>query len=143
MIVEGDDKGCYYGFPVLPPENFEGPSGLKLAYHFPGMVTDPDNITRNTDCSDETTLINVLNKFIPNGYKSTIELKTCMYTNTPDEDFIIDFLPGYENIVVATGFSGHGFKFASVVGEIITDLAIKGNTDLPIGFLNAKRFKII
>ena len=143
MIVEGDDKGCYYGFPVLPPENFEGPSGLKLAYHFPGMVTDPDNITRNTDCSDESNLISALNKFIPKGYKSTIELKTCIYTNTPDEDFIIDFLPGHENIVVATGFSGHGFKFASVVGEIIADLAIKGNTDLPIGFLNAKRFKII
>ena len=143
MIVDGDDKGCYYGFPVLPPENFEGPSGLKLAYHYPGLVTDPDDVNRNTDSADESNLIDALKKFIPGGYKSTIELKTCMYTNTPDEDFIIDFLPGHENIVVATGFSGHGFKFASVVGEILADLATNGKTDLPIGFLNAHRFKII
>ena len=68
-------------------------------------------------------------------------MKTCLYTNTPDENFILDFLPGYDkDVVIATGFSGHGFKFASVVGEIMSDLAIKGKTDLPIGFLNAKRF---
>jgi sarcosine oxidase len=64
-----------------------------------------------------------------------------MYTNTPDENFILDFVPGYEKeVVVATGFSGHGFKFASVVGEIMADLAMKGSTRQPIGFLNAQRF---
>jgi sarcosine oxidase len=64
-----------------------------------------------------------------------------MYTNTPDENFILDFVPGYaKEVAVATGFSGHGFKFASVVGEIMADLAMKGSTAQPIGFLNAKRF---
>ena len=68
-------------------------------------------------------------------------MKTCMYTNTPDENFILDFLPGYDNhVLIATGFSGHGFKFASVVGEIISDLAIKGITPHPIDFLNAQRY---
>ena len=81
------------------------------------------------------------NKFFPDGYKTTQVMKTCMYTNTSDENFILDFLPGYnKDVVIATGFSGHGFKFASVVGEIMSDLAIKGNTALPIGFLNAMRF---
>jgi len=68
-------------------------------------------------------------------------LKTCLYTNTPDENFVLDFLPGYnQQVVIAAGFSGHGFKFVSVVGEIMADLAQQGKTDLPIGFLNASRF---
>lgn len=69
-------------------------------------------------------------------------MKACMYTNTPDENFILDFLPGHDkDVVVATGFSGHGFKFAPVVGEIMSDLAVKGSTTLPIGFLQASRFE--
>lgn len=77
---------------------------------------------------------------MPEAYESTHVMKTCMYTNTPDENFILDFVPGYQDVVVAIGFSGHGFKFASVVGEIMTDLAMKGSTELPIEFLSAKRF---
>jgi sarcosine oxidase len=77
---------------------------------------------------------------MPEAYESTHVMKTCMYTNTPDENFILDFVPGYQDVVVAMGFSGHGFKFASVVGEIMTDLAMKGSTELPIEFLSAKRF---
>jgi sarcosine oxidase len=77
---------------------------------------------------------------MPEAYESTHVMKTCMYTNTPDENFILDFVPGYQDVLVAIGFSGHGFKFASVVGEIMTDLAMKGSTELPIEFLSAKRF---
>lgn len=90
--------------------------------------------------ADEAALIEVLEKFIPGAYASTLALKTCLYTNTPDENFILDFAPGQPNVVIACGFSGHGFKFASVVGEIMADLAMKGTTQQPIGFLNAKRF---
>ena len=134
--------GSYYGFPILPVGKFGGPVGLKLAYHFPGVVSDPDTINRITTAEDESKLIYALNKFIPNGYASTHVMKTCMYTNTPDENFVIDFLPGYDkDVAIATGFSGHGFKFASVVGEIMANLATKGSTNLPIGFLNAGRFK--
>jgi len=98
-------------------------------------------VNRNTKESDENVLIEFLNKFIPDGYKNTIEIKTCLYTNTPDENFIVDYLPNYDkDVLVAAGFSGHGFKFASVIGEILADLAIKGNTQIPVGFLNAQRF---
>ena len=69
-----------------------------------------------------------------------LSVKTCLYGNSPDENFIIDKLPGQDNVVVACGFSGHGFKFVSVVGEILADLAMDGATKHPIGFLNAKRF---
>ena len=142
MIADDAIPGAYYGFPVLPADRFYGPAGFKLAHHYPGTISDPDTISRVPTIDDETNLVYALNKFFPDGYKTTQVMKTCMYTNTSDENFILDFLPGYnKDVVIATGFSGHGFKFASVVGEIMSDLAIKGNTALPIGFLNTKRFE--
>jgi sarcosine oxidase len=140
-IADDANPGIFYGFPILPVEKFGGPLGLKLAHHYPGAITDPDAISRIPTPEDESILIYALNKFIPEGYESTLVLKTCMYTNTPDENFILDFVPGYDkDVVVATGFSGHGFKFASVVGEIMSDLATKGKTNMPIGFLQVNRF---
>lgn len=132
----------FYGFPILPVGTFAGPLGLKLALHFPEAdTTDPDAVNRNTKESDEKILIDFLNQFIYDGYESTMVMKTCLYTYSPDQNFIIDFLTGFDkDVVYATGFSGHGFKFVSVVGEILADLAIKGSTQLPIDFLSLKRF---
>ncbi len=140
-ILEDKDHD-FYGFPILPVGTFGGPLGLKLALHYPGAdPTDPDAVNRNTKESDENTLIDFLNRFIPDGYENTLVMKTCLYTNSPDNNFIIDYLSGYDkDVVFATGFSGHGFKFVSVVGEILADLATKGKTEQPIGFLAAKRF---
>ncbi len=141
MIADETKPGVYYGFPILPVNKFKGPVGLKLAHHFAGSITDPDNINRVPSPEDESNLVYTLNKYFRDGYRYTQEMKTCMYTNTPDENFILDFLPGYDkDVIIATGFSGHGFKFASVVGEIMSDLAIKGSTQLPIGFLTARRY---
>ena len=140
-IADDAQPGSFYGFPILPTARFGGPVGLKLAHHYHGTVSDPDNLNRIPTQEDEDILVNALNKFFPEGYESTLMMKTCMYTNTPDENFILDFLPGQaKDVVVAAGFSGHGFKFSSVVGEIMADLAIKGRTAHPIGFLNATRF---
>lgn len=133
----------FYGFPILPVGSFGGPTGLKLALHYPGGdVTDPDKVNRDTKAADQKVLVDFLKEFIPGGYEDILAMKTCLYTNSPDSNFIIDFLPGYDkDVAIATGFSGHGFKFASVVGEIMSDLAINGSTVQPIGFLNANRFK--
>lgn len=138
-----DNGYDFYGFPILPVGQFGGPLGLKLALHHPGGdLTDPDAVNRNTKESDENVLIEFLNKFIPNAYEHTLTMKTCLYTNTPDENFILDFLPDFDtSVVVAAGFSGHGFKFASVIGEILADLTVEGTTSLPIKFLNIDRFK--
>jgi sarcosine oxidase len=142
LIAEGGKSGAYYGFPYLHPGEFGGPIGLKIALHYPGDTTDPDKIGRLVNPSESDDLVRFMNHFLPGTYHSTHILKTCMYTNTPDEHFIIDFLPGQNNdVVLAAGFSGHGFKFASAVGEILADLALKGTTPLPIGFLSAGRFK--
>jgi sarcosine oxidase len=141
MIDDHTQNGMYYGFPVLPVAKFGAPVGLKAALHYPGHVSNPDAVNRIPSKEDEDHLITALNKFLPKGYSSTHVLKTCLYTNTVDENFVIDFLPGYDNqVAIAAGFSGHGFKFVSVVGEIMADLAMKGKTDLPIGFLSAERF---
>ena len=141
MIGDDDKHGCYYGFPLLDTKQFGEPAGLKMAHHFPAQITDPDNVNRQTTGEDMLNLKYCLDNYIPgvaNGIRST---KICLYGNSPDENFIIDKLPGYEeNVSIACGFSGHGFKFASVVGEILADLAIRGKTELPINFLNAKRF---
>ncbi|MBL0024088.1 MAG: N-methyl-L-tryptophan oxidase [Saprospiraceae bacterium] len=132
----------FYGFPILPVGIFSGPDGLKLGLHHPGdEVENPDIVERNTKVSDENVLIRFINQFMPDGYEQTIAMKTCLYTNSPDENFILDFLPGFDkDVVIATGFSGHGFKFASVIGEILADLAVNGSTSMPIGFLSTQRF---
>jgi sarcosine oxidase len=138
-----EDNGYdFYGFPILPAGKFGGPLGLKLALHYPGGdVTDPDYVNRNTKPSDEKILVDFLNRFIPDGYEDTLVMKTCLYTKSPDENFILDHLQGFDkDVAIATGFSGHGFKFASVIGEIMADLATNGSTKLPIGFLNSQRF---
>lgn len=139
-ILENNEYD-FYGFPILPVGKFGGPLGLKLALHSPGGdVTDPDAVNRNTKEVDERVLIQFLNQFMPDGYESILVMKTCLYTNSPDQDFILDYLPDFDkDVAFASGFSGHGFKFASVIGEIMADLAINGSTRLPIDFLRAKR----
>ncbi len=134
-------QGIYYGIPYLESDHFAGPSGLKFGHHYPGETTDPETINRNPNDMDRKTLQTIARKCFSKEMKTSIDMKTCIYTNSPDENFIIDFLPDYDkDVVIATGFSGHGFKFAPVVGEVLADLAIVGRTTHPIEFLSAKRF---
>lgn len=141
LLADDERPGCYYGFPMLSEQTFGAPSGLKVAHHFPATETDPDDVNREATEEDRENLLYALNKYLPGCFDSFLAHKVCLYTNSPDEHFIIDKLPGYEEtVIIATGFSGHGFKFASVIGEILSDLAVKGTTALPIGFLSASRF---
>jgi sarcosine oxidase len=141
MIGDVEKHGCYYGFPLLDTKKFGEPAGLKLAHHFPNGITDPDKVNRQTTENDIENLKYCLNKYLPGIFDSVLSTKICLYANSPDENFIIDKLPGYEeNVSIACGFSGHGFKFASVVGEILADLTMQGKTNHPIEFLKATRF---
>ncbi len=140
MIADDELPGCLYGFPVLPG-HLQGPQGFKLAWHFPGRVCTADAVDRTVTAEDESLLTAFLHKFFPGLYAATLATKTCLYTNSPDEHFIIDYLPQHENrVVVAAGFSGHGFKFASVIGEMLADMVLQGRTHLPVDFLSLKRF---
>lgn len=139
-LAEEGKPGIYYGFPILPAGQYGGPIGFKLAHHTAGDSCRPDTVSRQPTTEDEANLRHILDKYFPEGYASTHVMKTCLYTNTPDEHFVIDFLPGYGNdVAVAAGFSGHGFKFASAIGEIMADMSLRGKTDLPVAFLGAGR----
>ncbi|MGZ8267518.1 MAG: FAD-dependent oxidoreductase, partial [Burkholderiales bacterium] len=67
-------------------------------------------------------------RYFPDADGATLEMKACLFTNSPDEHFIIDVLPDAPQVAVAAGFSGHGFKFCSVVGEVLADLTLDGRS---------------
>lgn len=140
-IVDTDSEGLFYGFPWLDAQSEAEVAGMKVALHFPGEPTHPDHVVREVGDSESDALSACLGKFIPGAPRALASAKTCLYSNSPDSHFVIDNLPGLENYAcVAWGFSGHGFKFASVVGEILADLAENGTTAHPISFLRAARF---
>ena len=129
------DEGRYYGFPVY------GIPGFKVGrYHHLEEVIDPDFAIKTVNSEDEAVLRSAVEKYFPKANGTTMTLKTCMFTNTPDEHFIVDLLPANSQVAVAAGFSGHGFKFASVIGEILADLAINGETEHNIDLLKIDRF---
>jgi sarcosine oxidase len=129
------EEGRYYGFPVF------GIPGFKIGrYHHFEELADPDHMEREVSKEDEDILRAAASRYFPKANGTLMTLKTCLFTNTPDEHFIIDKLPGLPQVTVAAGFSGHGFKFASVVGEIVGDLAINGETSHNIDLLKIDRF---
>ncbi len=129
-------EGVYYGFPMLSDH-----TGMKLGCHEPGSSTSPEALQRTVTDSDEHTVRATLERFLPGANGPLVSAKVCMYTLSPDEHFIVDKYPLHENVVIACGFSGHGFKFAPVVGEALADLALNGESKLPIGFLRLNRFR--
>jgi sarcosine oxidase len=140
-FIDDPQRGTYYGFPVLPEKDFGRPSGFKIAHHVKGEITDPDMLDHSITKGTEEDIFYALTRYFPGAIGEIVSLKRCLYTSTPDDNFIIDHVPGHDKkVIVACGFSGHGFKFVSVVGEILADLAMEGKTDLPIGFLSMKRF---
>ena len=142
LLADDKRKGALYGFPYLTKEEFGEPEGMKFAWHYAGDETNPDHVNRNITREETNDLIQQVAEYIPAvGNAELLTAKSCVYSNSSVEDFIIDHLPGYdEDVTIACGFSGHGFKFVSVVGEILADLAMNGKTSLPVDFLSLKRF---
>ncbi|MBU8917774.1 N-methyl-L-tryptophan oxidase [Bacillus sp. FJAT-29953] len=128
-------QGLYYGFPSI-----DG-SGLKVGRHDGGEKINPDNQIPGFGelPEDEADLIQFLNAFMPHSQQLKYG-KTCIYTLTPDENFIIDLHPKYSNIAIASGFSGHGFKFSSAVGKNLAELIISGKTEQDISLFSINRF---
>ena len=123
-----------YGFP-----DFGG--GLKAAFHGHGDLTDADHLDRSIDVPrDVAPLAAAMEQWMPGAAAAVRAAKACMYTLTTDHDFVIDQHPCHPNLVLCGGFSGHGFKFAPVVGEIAADLALDGGTPHDIEFLSLRRF---
>jgi sarcosine oxidase len=129
------EEGRYYGFPIY------GVPGFKLGrYHHLEETTRADDVDRECHPRDEAVLRAFAARYFPEGNGPTMSLRTCLFTNSPDEHFIVDRLPDDPRIVVAAGFSGHGYKFCSVIGEILADLAQHGETSHDIELFRIARF---
>jgi sarcosine oxidase len=133
--VDPGDGSLFYGFPMTP----DG-AGLKLARHRAGPTADPDTLNRQPTRDDEFDFRPALANYIPQANGPIVSMRVCMYTNSPDGHFILDRHPRFGNVFICCGFSGHGFKFASVVGQAMAGLAVDGRTSLPIDFLRLGRF---
>lgn len=134
--VEDSPGSLHYGFPILP-----GDADMRFARHFKGPACDPDSIDREAQPAEIDAAAQYARGMLEAGREASLSRTgVCMYTNSPDSHFIIDRLPGSDNLFLACGFSGHGFKFAPVIGEVLADLALDGGTGHEIGFLTLARF---
>jgi len=124
-----------YGFPDFG-------DGVKAAFHGFGDLTDAEHVNREINLTrDVEPIARALEQWMPGAAKTLREAKPCMYTLTADEHFVIDHHPDHANLILCGGFSGHGFKFAPVVGEIATELALDGGSRHAIEFLSLGRFR--
>lgn len=135
VFVADVEEGHFYGVP-----SYEVP-GFKVGkFNHLGETGIPEDLANEPSREDEQILREFVEQYFPKAGGPTMRLSSCMFTNTPDEDFLLDTHPDYENVVVGAGFSGHGFKFASVIGEILADLAVDGQTTHGIEPFRAARF---
>jgi sarcosine oxidase len=136
FIWEPEDGNSFYAIPA-----HEGPTGgVKVAFfRADGKPTDPETIDREVHDEEVEFIRSYLARYVPGLDGDFLYAKTCMYTNTPDEHFVISTHPQHSQVAIAAGFSGHGYKFCSVVGEILADLTTEGETPHPIDLFSPTR----
>ena len=129
-------QGRFYGLPVYSVP------GFKLGkYHHRHERVDPDRMDRDCHPTDEAVLREGLRRYFPDADGPTMAMKACLFTNSPDEHFILDLHPASPRVAIAAGFSGHGFKFCSVIGEIMAELVLDGSTRLDTDMFRLGRFR--
>jgi sarcosine oxidase len=126
------DDPCFYGFPVF------GEAGPKAAQDAGGKPVTADTRNFEPDPDNLRGVEEFLAKYIPGALGPIIYTKTCLYTLTPDRDFVIDHVPGHDNVVVAIG-AGHAFKFASQIGRLLSELALDGETKVDLAPFSLER----
>ena len=132
VTLDGEE---YYGFPEF------GAPGFKVGkFHHDGESADPDALDRSWRAQDEEMLRDFARRCFPKAAGRMLRMSVCMFTNSPDRHFIIGKHPQWPQVSFAAGFSGHGFKFCSVVGEVMADLAQRGETRHDIAPFDPARF---
>jgi sarcosine oxidase len=121
-----------YGFP-------DQGEGFKVAIHHEGPSFDPNTVDRTVQPGEEAALVEILGQLLPGGVGPVLRTAVCLYTNTRDEDFILDFHPEDRRVILASPCSGHGFKFATAIGEIVADLATTGTSRFDLSPFRADR----
>ncbi len=136
VFIHETEFGNHYGFPI------HGLEAVKVAKHTASRLpSDPEAPDRTISAADEAGIRDYLKAYLPGAAGPLVEARICHYMMTPDGHFLIDRLPGAKNITVASPCSGHGFKFATVMGELLADLALDGGTQHDIGRFALSRFE--
>lgn len=133
-LLEYQPGAFVYGFPAMDDE------GIKIARHHSGERCTPESIRRQVSAEETARIRSLLSRYLPDGDGELVQAATCMYTNSPDGHFLIGRHPLFPAVTLAAPCSGHGFKFAPVVGEIVADLALDGRTRHDIDLFRLNRF---
>lgn len=136
-VWELPDGSQPYGFPAIDGAG----GGVKVALFRGGDETDPDRVDRVVHESEVERMRAILRPNVPSLAGPLLKAATCLYTTTPDEHFVVGVHPNASRMIIACGFSGHGFKFVPVIGEIVADLAKDGSTKHAISLFDPKRFR--
>lgn len=132
-LIEHDTDRFFYVMPDLG-------DGVKAAIHHEGGVVLPDFVDRVVGDADTEPARALVGRFVPAASGTVRESAVCLYTDTPDRDFIVDTVPGMPRVVLVSACSGHGFKFASIIGEVAATLALGRAPDLDISHFHVGRF---
>ena len=137
FFFELPDRSFFYGFPQLDER------GVKVAEHGSGgeIVENATQLSRDVDATDRARVEAFVTKHLAEVTMQPTRHCVCLYTMTADENFIVDTHPEHPHVCFAAGLSGHGFKFTTVLGEALADLALNASTALPIDFLSVSRFQ--
>jgi sarcosine oxidase len=122
-----------YGFPIIDTP------GVKVGFHHEGHFIDPDTPRRPRDEATQRVWAYV-REHLPDAAGAPFEPTACLYTTTPDQDFVIDFAPGFDNVVICSACSGHGFKFGAGIGRALADLVEHGATEMNVGHVRMRAF---
>lgn len=141
VFLCGDEKKettrSFYNFPLV--NGAEG--GMKFAVHESDLEIDPDNKDKAKPVTSAEEIYTFIAPYIRHIKPETVRSANCLYTMTPDENFIIDFVPGSKRIVLASACSGHGFKHSAAIGETLAQLVTTGRSDLDISEFSLRRFR--
>lgn len=135
-IWEQTNGRSFYGFPEIG-------GAVKVAQHHSDQLTTPDTIDRVVHPAEVDEMRALLARHLPALDGELVEANTCMYTNSPDHHFIIDWHPLHKQVVVASGFSGHGFKFSSAVGELLGRMVLDPQRHRPIDLFRLSRLQTV
>jgi sarcosine oxidase len=135
-LIEHEDDRIFYTIPDFG-------DGVKAAVHHEGAVVSTESVDREIRPADTAPVKELLGRFVPAAAGALRESAVCLYTNAPDRDFIIDVVDAMPNVVLVSACSGHGFKFASAVGEVAAELALGEHSDVDITHFRASRFSTV
>jgi glycine/D-amino acid oxidase-like deaminating enzyme len=131
------ESGAFYG---IPPDDTHAAPAVKVCRHHGGAPTTADALDRTLRAEDEDVVRSYVRAHLPGADGPLLRARVCMYTNTPDEHFVVGPLARWPHVVVLGGFSGHGYKMASVIGDIAADLVLGGKSSFDLGMFAVDRF---